>query len=495
MSNRATASTLRAARRAISVSPACPTAVSQPRMPTASSGCGDLPPALESARDLAGRGQVEQAIAEFDKATAARPDDARLSIERGRFLAGLGRETEADADFKRAALRAPQSPQLFLDAGWWVAGPYAPDFANPALENDPSPDPSKPPPPAGDEPRHWRTVPTHHWGRVELDKVFHAENIAAYALAIVYSTTRQDVVLLAGADDSARIWHNGKLVLDSPRATEPGHYFVAATLEPGRNLFFAKVVNGPLYYTLHLRFSAQPADFARAFAHLKKWPQAAEAYARAIASDAGNRDPEFHRQGGLALAELGRSKEAAAAFERALAAEPGSFDKQRLLAHCYVALHDLKSCRQLCESAIKQHVKTQDRNLANHLVRQIAMIPSAVHNYSDVLELGKKLMDIPATGGVYFNTYGAILYRAGKYPSAIGFLQRSIDARKGKGNAFDWVFLAMARHKSRQPGDREALDQARMLSKTESLGWVERIELGALLEEAGIELELPPPPI
>jgi hypothetical protein len=125
-------------------------------------------------------------------------------------------------------------------------------------------------------------------------------------------------------------------------------------------------------------------------------------------------------------------------------------------------------------------------------VRQAALIPNAVRDYTEVVELGRKLMNIPATGGVYFNTYGAILYRAGQHPSAIGFLRRSIDAQKGKGNAFDWVFMSMARHKSRQPGDREALEQAKALSKSASLPWDERVELSALLEEATQELDLPP---
>jgi hypothetical protein len=92
------------------------------------------------------------------------------------------------------------------------------------------------------------------------------------------------------------------------------------------------------------------------------------------------------------------------------------------------------------------------------------------------------------------STFGALLYRAGEYQGSLSLLKKSIDAQKRTGNAFDWVFTAMARHKSRQPGDRDALDRAKGLAKASAITWQRRVELNALLAEADEELkrELPP---
>ena len=58
----------------------------------------------------------------------------------------------------------------------------------------------------------------------------------------------------------------------------------------------------------------------------------------------------------------------------------------------------------------------------------------------------------------------------------------------------DWLFTAMARHKSRQPGDRDALAKAKALIEESPPSWWQlRVELNALLEEAEQELALAPP--
>ncbi len=55
--------------------------------------------AISQARSLAGSGKRTDAVVEYGKALAKRPQDAGLLIERGRLLAELGRASEADADF------------------------------------------------------------------------------------------------------------------------------------------------------------------------------------------------------------------------------------------------------------------------------------------------------------------------------------------------------------------------------------------------------------
>jgi serine/threonine protein kinase/WD40 repeat protein/tetratricopeptide (TPR) repeat protein len=448
---------------------------------------------IATARELRKAGKEFDALGRYDKAVAGRPVDARLLIERGRLLARLGQSAKADADFERAAQLAPESPQLFVDAGWWVAGPYPGDLDQRFdIETALVPEPSKPAPASGSEERLWRELPIGMQGGVDLGAVFKGDHIAAYALTFIYSSSPRDVVLLVGIDDYSLVLLNGREILRVEGYTEPDSRAVPVTLQSGRNTILAKIVNYAQGYSLHLHIGDSPADFARGYAQTKKWDQAYDAYTKALALEPENGDWRLHWEVGIAMAEAGRWKEAKGAFERLVALQPGDWGRQFQLAECYLALRDFASYRRLCEAAIKQHGK--DRGLANNLAWQVALIPNAVRNYTEVVEIDRKVMNTRAGAEwTLLNTYGAILYRAGQYRLAIVNLDRSIKAQKGNGNAFDWVFMAMARHKFRQPGDREALEQARALSKSGSMSWEHRVEISALLEEAKRELDLPPP--
>jgi len=464
---------------------------------------------IAKARELRKAGKEPDALAWYDKAIADRPVDARLLIERGRLLARLGQGAKADADFARAAQLAPENPQLFVNAGWWAAGPYPGGVDQlPAIETSTGPDPSKPAPASGSEERLWRDVPigwpvgrggggvnlgAGQGGGVDLGAVFPGEPIAAFAMTFVYSSSPRDVVLLIGIDDHAQVSLNGREVLRVDGYTDPDGRAVAVTLQSGRNVILAKIANDLKGYSLHLRIADSPSDFARGYAEAKKWDQAYDAYTKAMALEPENGDLQLHWDVGDAMADAGRWKDAKGAFERLVALQPGDWGRQFTLAQCYLALRDFPSYRRLCEAAIKQHGKTQDRILATKLVWQAVLIPNAVRNYTEALEIGKKLVNARTPVPNDFQNFGAILYRARHYQSAIGYLKRSIAVERGGVNAFDWVFMAMARHESRQPGDREALEQARTLSKN-LLGRGQRVEFSALLEEAKQELDLPAPP-
>ncbi len=153
-------------------------------------------------------------------------------------------------------------------------------------------------------------------------------------------------------------------------------------------------------------------------------------------------------------------------------------------------MNDRPAYRRLCPRLISGHLQDDNPLRRNNAIWQAALVPDAVSSYGELLAAARSLMDRKDAGEAYFNTYGALLYRAHRDPSAITFLKRSIDAQKGQGNAFDWAFLAMALHRQAQPGAREALDRARSLAKPIAEVWT-RVEIDALLEEARQELGLP----
>jgi serine/threonine protein kinase/WD40 repeat protein/tetratricopeptide (TPR) repeat protein len=450
--------------------------------------------AIAQARELRKAGKRPDALVQYDKALAARPEDARLLIERGRLLAHLGEDARADTDFQAAARLAPGNPQLFLDSGWWVAGPYhASSRPGETLETSPAPNPSKLAPSSGSENHRWHEIAPGTLGAVNISELFKAENSFAYAMAIVYSNQLRDVAVLIGSDDSARIWINGKQVFLSPNFAPADSRAVFMTLQTGRNTILAKVTNERGPQSLALRFGTGPSCAALAFAEAKKWTEAADEFTKAFTLDPACLDPTLLQPFGESLVQLRRWKEAAPIFEKIASLDPENFNKQMDLMKCYLALKDYASYRRVCEAGIARNGKSQAPNAANNAIWHAALIPNAVRTYSEVIEIGRKIAGSRTATGNEWNTFGAILYRAGQYPSSLTFLKKSIDSQKGKGNAYDWVFTAMARHRSRQSGAQQALARARELADDFARSWQNRIELDSLFEEADQELKLPAP--
>ena len=362
--------------------------------------------------------------------------------------------------------------------------------AAPEFETSIAASPSNPPPPSGSDIRSWHELPVGVLRQVDLGQVIKSDNIAAYALNVVYSTVPRYAVLLVGSDDAARVWLNGIEVVESP---EPGadSRCVIVSLKRGRNSILAKVANIRGTHFLNLRISLADGDFARAYAEDKKWDQAEAAYNKAVALAPDMIETRVHELIGQTLAERERWKEAKAVFETIAAFDPGNSSRQQDLLRCYLALKDREDFERVCAAEIARHGKSQDRNLANNVIWLAALMPGVVHNYAEVVDIGRKLNNTGKPTPGERNTFGALLYRAGQYQGSLSQLKRSIDAQKGKGNAFDWVFTAMARHKSKQPGDRDALARAEALANTTPTTWQYRVELSALLEEAERELKAP----
>jgi len=109
------------------------------------------------------------------------------------------------------------------------------------------------------------------------------------------------------------------------------------------------------------------------------------------------------------------------------------------------------------------------------------------------VELASKAVKQVAREGGYWNTLGAAQYRAGDPKAAIAALQKSVDLTSG-GSAFDFFFLAMARHKlgdkaeARKSYDKGVAWMEKKNSKDEELRRF-RAEAAELL---GIEKPAPP---
>jgi serine/threonine protein kinase/Tfp pilus assembly protein PilF len=75
-----------------------------------------------------------------------------------------------------------------------------------------------------------------------------------------------------------------------------------------------------------------------------------------------------------------------------------------------------------------------------------------------LLALARRATDLDPDEGSYWNTLGVALYRAGQYAECLDALQKSMELQEE--SAYDWFFVAMAKHKLGHQDAREWYDRA-----------------------------------
>jgi len=171
------------------------------------------------------------------------------------------RDAASDPSTRKLAAQALDQMNRFADflTAWLVAGPYTkagrqgPALHNEAFapENNGGNDAKwQPMPPGGDNP----PLPF----LMDLYKRFAKENCVAYLRTRVWSPAEQKVRLEFGSDDGAKVWLNGKLVLEvrEPRSFEEAENKLEVTLRQGWNPMLVKVWNGGLYWSIAARLRA-----------------------------------------------------------------------------------------------------------------------------------------------------------------------------------------------------------------------------------------------
>jgi serine/threonine protein kinase/Flp pilus assembly protein TadD len=192
---------------------------------------------------------------------------------------------------------------------------------------------------------------------------------------------------------------------------------------------------------------------------------------------------------------LGSGRDAVSATERAIRLydevhriQPSRPEARTKLAHAYFRLswlrsmsddpeiHDQESAAKLAEEA----VRLEPQNASYHHKRGVMLmaagnLPEAEAAFRRVLELvpdspnahnslawllaafagpvkrdpqvavtlARKAVESASQVGIFWNTLGVALYRAGDYAGSVRALERSMSLRGG-GDSFDWYYLAMA---------------------------------------------------
>lgn len=103
----------------------------------------------------------------------------------------------------------------------------------------------------------WRTVEPN--GYLDLRAVVNRDRASAYALTHVHSPKAQEAVLHMGADDTTRVWMEGRLVHEQsqPRTAVPDNDSVKVDLKEGWNAVLIKVTNRLDAHGLFLRLEGK----------------------------------------------------------------------------------------------------------------------------------------------------------------------------------------------------------------------------------------------
>ncbi|HEX8339634.1 MAG TPA: serine/threonine-protein kinase [Tepidisphaeraceae bacterium] len=168
------------------------------------------------------------------------------------------RQGEWDAAIECVRQRMRLDPQLrWCVLGGWVAGPHAADLS----DRSPPPlalYPEDPVATAHDRRVDWLPVMLDGNGHVNFGEMFDgASDISACAQLRIYSAGRQEVTVLLGSDDGARLWLNGQAIHEASgqRRAVPETDAIPAALEPGWNTLTARVANATGMHALYLRLT------------------------------------------------------------------------------------------------------------------------------------------------------------------------------------------------------------------------------------------------
>jgi tetratricopeptide (TPR) repeat protein len=200
---------------------------------------------------------------------------------------------------------------------------------------------------------------------------------------------------------------------------------------------------------------------------------------------------------GSMLAREGRWDEASAAYARAMAHgadEPEVWHRDLILR---LRAGDSAGYRAGCAALLDRSGRDERPGMVNTRAWACAIGPDAPADWPALVRSVDRAVARRPEDVALRNTSGAVLLRAGRPEESVGALEESIRLNGHGGNAFDWLFLAMARHKLGRSeaakaaletardwiahGDERALPDPYIMSP---LSWSTRLELEVLAREA-----------
>jgi tetratricopeptide (TPR) repeat protein len=228
-------------------------------------------------------------------------------------------------------------------------------------------------------------------------------------------------------------------------------------------------------------------------AKLRKWPEAAARFSRALQLNSNDWLAWHHR--GSAHAELGQWPEAAADHEKAAALNLSNAENRYRHALLRLALGETAAYRKACSDMLQYFGASKEAASLNTVAWACVLAPDAVDQPARLVELaGRAVAEQPANPA-YLGALGSAHYRAGQYDAALRRLTEAVQAHGKGGMVQDWLFLALAHQRLGDTGAaRQWLEHAaRWIERAEREtpdhaaprpGWNERLEWKVLRGEA-----------
>jgi WD40 repeat protein len=152
----------------------------------------------------------------------------------------------------------------------------------------------------------------------------------------------------------------------------------------------------------------------------------------------------------------------------------------------------------LAHDPIEPGVRESLAQSCNNYAWKLAKGTESTGDLERALVLARRAVELGPDQAMYLNTLGVVQYRRGRYTEAIPTLERSLQAGRGRADAFDLFVMAMAHHRlGRREAARGCYNRAvRWLRQQESLPEQYARELASFRAEAetvlaGPALELP----
>jgi WD40 repeat protein len=204
---------------------------------------------------------------------------------------------------------------------------------------------------------------------------------------------------------------------------------------------------------------------------------------------------EGYTQRARAHAELGHWEEARADYTRALWLRPELSWFWHRVAITYLGAGDRAGHHDACARMLRQCAG--DPEAAMSCLYACAPDPEAGGNPAQLLDLARAFVKAQGSNGFSLRTYGAALYRAGRYQQTIQAFEAARKANFAP-EAWDWLFLAMAHHdlghdvearKAFDEAERQIAAAGHMRTRgTKWGGWFMEVEAATLRREAETRL-------
>jgi tetratricopeptide (TPR) repeat protein len=151
---------------------------------------------------------------------------------------------------------------------------------------------------------------------------------------------------------------------------------------------------------------------------------------------------EAHHNRGMLRIDRRRWRDAAAEFAKAAELRPDDAKLWRFRAVAQFADGDLDAHRQTCTAMLERFGQTADPFAAGNLLLACVLRDDAIPDRERLLPLTRVSDGLWHWGA---GVHGAALYRAGRYEECVQSFESA--AKKYRPRAWDWCFLAMARHR------------------------------------------------